>query len=72
MDAEKLAYDPVCGRRIDPSSATQSMEYKRRKYFFCSGGCRERFERQAERMRLQDLARMGALFAHAKVRWGVA
>jgi YHS domain-containing protein len=64
-------HDPVCGREVDPSEAPAS-EYKKRRYYFCSPRCKERFERQAERLRLQELARMGALFQHAKVRWGVA
>jgi YHS domain-containing protein len=65
------AHDPICGKEVDPSGSA-STEYKKRRYYFCSHGCKERFERQAERLRLQELARMGALFAHAKVRWGVA
>ncbi len=69
--ANDATFDPMCGKRVDPS-ASQTVEYKRRTYFFCSGRCKERFERQAERHRVQDLARMGALFAGAKVRWGVA
>ena len=64
-------FDPICGRRVDPAGA-QAVEYKKRKYFFCSERCKERFEHQAERSRVQDLARMGALFANQKVRWGVA
>jgi YHS domain-containing protein len=65
------AFDPICGKRVDPAGS-QNVEYKRRKYFFCSGHCKERFEHQAERHRVQDLARMGALFANQKVRWGLA
>ncbi len=71
MRPEGPPYDPICGKRIDPGHA-ESAEYKRRKYYFCSPRCRERFEKQAERLRIQELARMGALFAKAKVRWGVA
>jgi YHS domain-containing protein len=63
-------FDPICGKRVDPTG--EAVEYKKRKYFFCSDRCKERFERQAERHRVQDLARMGALFANQKVRWGVA
>jgi YHS domain-containing protein len=63
--------DPICGKKVD-ESRSEAMEYKHRKYFFCSPHCRERFEQHAERMRLGDLAKMGALFANAKVRWGVA
>ena len=65
------AHDPICGKAVDPAGAS-STEYKKRKYFFCSSRCKERFERQAEKLRLQELARMGALFAHSQVRWGVA
>jgi YHS domain-containing protein len=71
MSPDGLAYDPICGKPVD-QSRSEAAEYKRRKYFFCSSRCKERFERQAERLRLHDLAKMGALFAHAKVRWGVA
>ena len=69
--SDDLTFDPICGRRVDPVGS-QAIEYKKRKYFFCSGGCKERFEHQAERHRVQDLARMGALFQNQKVRWGVA
>lgn len=67
----ELAFDPICGKLVVPSEA-QALEYKKRKYFFCSSRCRKRFERQAERHRIHDLARMGALFANQKVRWGLA
>jgi YHS domain-containing protein len=65
------SFDPICGKRVDPSDS-QAVEYKKRKYFFCSPRCRERFQRQAERHRVQDLARMGVLFTSQKVRWGLA
>ena len=68
---DDTSFDPICGKPVDPDGA-QALEYKRRKYFFCSERCKARFERQAERHRVQDLARMGALFANQKVRWGVA
>lgn len=65
------AHDPVCGKEVDPTGAS-STEYKKRRYYFCSSGCKERFEKHTQQLRLQDLARMGALFAHSRVRWGVA
>ena len=68
---EDDSFDPICGRRVDPAGA-EALEYRKRTYFFCSDRCKERFERQAERHRVQDLARMGALFADQKVRWGLA
>ena len=68
-----ISIDPVCGKAVVEQGA-QSFEYKRRRYFFCSEHCRGRFERQAERLRVNELARMGALFAERdkKARWGVA
>ncbi len=68
---DEAVFDPVCGKPVAPR-ASHAFEYKKRTYFFCSDQCKERFERQAERLRMKDLARMGALFAHQKVRWGVA
>ncbi len=66
-----VAIDPVCGKHV-AESAAESFEYKRRTYFFCSRACRGRFERQAERMHVGELAKMGALFAEKKARWGIA
>jgi YHS domain-containing protein len=65
------AHDPICGREVDPSDAS-STEYRKRRYYFCSSGCKARFEKQAEKLRLQELARMGALFTKSQVRWGLA
>jgi YHS domain-containing protein len=66
-----VALDPVCGKPVF-ETGSETVEYKRKKYFFCSTGCRSRFEHQAERIHVNELARMGALFAEKKVRWGVA
>ena len=49
-----------------------SAERDGRTYFCCSAGCRGRFERHAERVRMGELARMGALLADKKARWGIA
>ena len=68
---DEALFDPICGKPVDPSSS-HAVEYKKRTYYFCSGQCKERFEHRAERQRMRDLARLGALFAHRKVRWGVA
>lgn len=66
-----VSIDPMCGRPVVDGDA-ESFEYKKRRYFFCSGGCRERFVHQAERIHVGELARMGALFGEQKVRWGLA
>jgi YHS domain-containing protein len=65
------AHDPICGKEVDPAGAS-SAEYRKRRYYFCSPRCKERFERRTEKMRLQELARLGALFARSNVRWGLA
>ena len=64
-------YDPVCGKKVD-STRSEAAEYKHHRYFFCSSGCKQRFEHETERTRIGDLARMGALFSPETVRWGLA
>ena len=66
-----VSIDPVCGKPVLEDGA-ESFEYRRKTYFFCSGRCRGRFERQAERLRVGELAKMGTLFTEKKARWGVA
>jgi YHS domain-containing protein len=66
------SYDPICGVAVESSDATPSSEYKKRRYFFCSQKCKHEFERAAERIRMQEAARAGALFTHGKVKWGLA
>jgi YHS domain-containing protein len=66
------SYDPICGVPVDSRQETFSSEYKKRRYFFCSHRCKHEFERAAERIRMQEVARAGALFTHGKVRWGLA
>ncbi len=70
-DGRGVSIDPICGKPVVEDGADQ-LEYKRRTYYFCSQRCRGRFERQAERIHVGELARMGALFARKKARWGVA
>ena len=36
--------DPVCGMQVDPQSAAVTFEWKGTTYYFCSAGCRRRFE----------------------------
>lgn len=66
------ALDPVCGKRVEPEPEKLSAEYKKRRYYFCSKGCQEKFEHQTEKFRLNELARAGALFSPTQVRWGMA
>jgi YHS domain-containing protein len=66
-----VSIDPICGKPVVEDGA-DSFEYKRKTYFFCSQKCRGRFERQAERIHVAELAKMGALFADRKAHWGLA
>ena len=66
-----VSIDPMCGKAVVEEDA-DSFEYKRKTYFFCSQSCRGRFERQAERIHVAELAKIGALFADRKAHWGVA
>lgn len=70
-DEGGVSIDPICGRPV-VEEESQSLEYKRRTYFFCSPRCRGRFERQAERIHVGELAKMGSLFTEKKASWGVA
>lgn len=36
--------DVVCGMTIDPAKAAGSSEYQGRTYFFCSTGCKAKFD----------------------------
>ncbi|HEX9241343.1 MAG TPA: YHS domain-containing protein [Anaeromyxobacter sp.] len=71
MDDAGVSIDPVCGKPVVDDDA-EALEYKRRTYHFCSAGCRARFQRQAVRIHVSELARMGALFAGSRASWGVA
>jgi P-type Cu+ transporter len=53
--------DPVCGMRVDPATARFRAEHGGRTYYFCCGGCQERFEADPE----QYLARpAGTVMLH--------
>lgn len=42
---DETATDPVCGMRINRSSAAASDSYRGHAYYFCSTECRDRFTR---------------------------
>jgi len=44
-----LAKDPVCGMSVDPARTAAMHEHEGKKYFFCSTGCEERFEKEPSR-----------------------
>lgn len=68
-----MLYDPICGKKVETATnATPTAEYKKKRYYFCSEGCRHAFEKEAEKLRLSELAKVGALLTKGKVRWGLA
>lgn len=36
--------DPVCKMEIDQQGSKYSLEYKGKKYYFCSEGCQKKFD----------------------------
>src|SRR3974377_904538 len=38
-----LAKDPVCGMSVDPATVKHKSEHAGATYYFCSGGCRDKF-----------------------------
>lgn len=38
------AIDPVCGMEVDTATAAGSSEYQGQTYYFCSSGCKRRFD----------------------------
>lgn len=36
--------DPVCGMQVDPAKAVGSSEYQGQTYYFCSKGCKDKFD----------------------------
>ena len=41
--------DPVCGMQVDEGSAAGSSEHEGRTYYFCSAGCKEKFDGDPQR-----------------------
>ena len=39
-----LSRDPVCGMNVNPATAKYSHEHDGKKYYFCCGGCAEKFK----------------------------
>lgn len=42
--AQKTDKDPVCGMEIDPATAAGQSEYQGQTYYFCSAGCKQKFD----------------------------
>ena len=46
--------DPVCGMSIDPTTAAGSSDYRGKTYYFCSAGCKTKFDAAPERFASQS------------------
>jgi len=46
--ATNHAKDPICGMTVDAGAARYFSEYGGRKYYFCSAGCKQEFDKQPE------------------------
>lgn len=47
--ADRAERDPICGMTVAPATARYTAEHGGRTYYFCCGGCRERFLTAPER-----------------------
>ncbi len=36
--------DVICGMQVDPKNAAGSSEYQGKTYYFCSAGCKRKFD----------------------------
>jgi Cu+-exporting ATPase len=53
---EGRARDPVCGMTVDPATTPHRLEREGRGVFFCSAGCKAKFEADPERYLANDAA----------------
>jgi Cu+-exporting ATPase len=48
-DNDDVTLDPVCGMEVDTAAAHWHSLYQGFEYFFCSAGCKERFDDDPDR-----------------------
>lgn len=44
-----MAKDPICGMNVDESKAAGTADYKGKTYYFCSAGCKAKFDQAPEK-----------------------
>ena len=44
-----MAKDPICGMNVDESKAAGTAVHKGKTYYFCSAGCKAKFEKEPEK-----------------------
>lgn len=54
-----MVTDPVCGMKVDPSTAAGKSEYRGQVYYFCSAGCKRAFDQEPEKYTSADHERSG-------------
>jgi len=50
---EESALDPVCRMVVNRASAAATSQHAGRTVYFCSGGCKERFDRAPDKFPLE-------------------
>ncbi|MGH8271059.1 MAG: YHS domain-containing protein, partial [Gammaproteobacteria bacterium] len=48
MTGTEMAWDPVCGMTVEPSTAKHSVEHAGERFYFCSAHCSEKFRSDPE------------------------
>jgi len=48
-EVKKMAQDPVCKMDVDEKKAAVVNTYKGITYYFCSQGCKEKFDKEPEK-----------------------
>jgi Cu+-exporting ATPase len=49
VDTAQTAIDPVCGMAVNPATARHQLEHEGRNFYFCCGGCLEKFQAAPEK-----------------------
>lgn len=44
-----MAIDPICRMQVEEDQAAATAEHDGKQYYFCSQGCKEKFEQDPER-----------------------
>jgi len=57
-----MAIDPICGMKVDEKKAAATYEYKKKAYYFCAVGCKERFAQTPEKFVKQEKIRTEGVF----------
>ncbi len=44
-----MTKDPVCAMEVDEQTASWKSQYQDKTYYFCSQGCKDKFEKEPEK-----------------------